>query len=216
MTVKFGARLRASCNSISPRNSCPCRNFFECHEEHDSDFWKELGQRFPDCKCERSSVSRYSPGPVGDSESPLTVVTSDKYMNEGKVDATLFQSRISNGISTDRKDHTNKAEYDRRAENLVANSPNKTNCGSIEMSVSEIRKIYHQESRAIAVYDTALEENPAHADIVSTEIPPIGTPGRRKLLGKIRRNVLNSVLHNGHVLTSEEIFNSTPRSATGA
>lgn len=185
----------------------PCKEFFALRDSHAGNFWEVLGQKFPACQCEVASVSDFSPGPVGDDETLVSVVTSKAFISDqGTVEPTLFDSRISNGVSVDRKRHTTLAEYDSRAHSLVADNPKKENLGSIELSVDQIRKINHKGSRAIAVYDTGLKENRSHAEIACTEIPEAETPGRKKIRAKLRKSILDACLHNQCVLRSEEIF----------
>ena len=149
----------------------------------------------------------YSPGPVDDDETLLSVVTSRGFVStDGVVEPTLFESRMSNGISTDRKRHTTQQEYDDRAHKLVEGSEKKENLGSIELSVAKIRGVEYCGDRAIAVYDTALPENPAHAEIACTEVPPPETPGRKKLRAELRKRVLDATLHEGRILSSSTIF----------
>jgi hypothetical protein len=193
-------------NDISSDRT-PCRDFFDRRNELAESFWPELGNAHPGCVCEAVAVSEYSPGPVEDAETLVSVVTSTGYVSpEGRVEPTLFESRMSNGISTDRRKHTSLEDYDRRAVSLVASNAKKLNCGSIELSVGRIREINHNGERAIAVYDTALKENTSHAEIACTEVPPQGTPGRTKLRAALRKRVLDSALHDGRVLNSSQIF----------
>lgn len=153
------------------------------------------------------SVSTHSPGPVADDETLLTVVTNAGFVaHDGRVEPTLFESRMSNGISTDRKAHTTLKDYDLRAEKLISGNPKKANLGSIELSVSGIRGILHEDERAIAVYDTGLPENGSHAEIACTEVPPAETPGRKKLRAKLRKRVLDAALHDGFVQNSSALF----------
>ena len=185
----------------------PCRSFFDRRSEIGNSFWEKLGESYPDCVCESVTVSEHSPGPVKDEETLVSVVTSDLYVSpDGKVEPTLFERRISNGISTDRKIYTSLEEFDRRAEVIVKGSDRKTNCGSIELSVAVIRAICHNGKRAIAVYDTALECNRSHAEIACTEIPLPGTGDRKKQRAALRKNVLDAALHDRQVLSSSQIF----------
>lgn len=193
--------------TVTSKNETSCLNFFERRNEFESDFWGNLGKNHPLCECEVVSVSAHSPGPVLNGETLLSVVTHRGFVSlDGKVEPTLFESRMSNGISTDRKSHTTREEYDLRAEKLVNANPKKSNLGSIELSVASIRDIKHERERAIAVYDTALLENFSHAEIACTETPPAETPGRKKLRAKLRKKVLDSVLHDGRVQDSSSLF----------
>lgn len=185
----------------------PCRSFFDRRSEIGSSFWEKLGELHPDCVCESVAVSEHSPGPVKDEETLVSVVTSERFVTpDGHLEPTLFESRMSNGVSTDRKTHTSLEEYDERAEAIVKGNSMKTNCGSIELSVAVIRTICYNGKRAIAVYDTALECNTSHAEIACTEIPLPGTKDRKKQRAALRKNVLDAALHDGQVLTSSQIF----------
>ncbi|MCY4289721.1 MAG: hypothetical protein OXC63_14165 [Aestuariivita sp.] len=142
-----------------------------------------------------------------DDETLLSVVTSDYYISaDGQIEPTFFDKRISDGMSVDRKRYTSLPVYDLRASRLVEANEKKTNCGSVEIAVSIIRKIKHRGVRAIAVYDTAFSDNIAHAEIACTEVPPKGTEDRKRLRAKLRMSVLQATLHNRRVLTASELF----------
>lgn len=125
---------------------------------------------------------------------------------DDRVEPTLFDNRMSDGISTDRKKYTTLKDYDRRAKRLVSGNQKKSNLGSIELSVGLIREIDHEGKRAIAVYDTALRENRSHAEIACTEVPPPRTPSRKELRAKLRKKVLDATLHDGYVRESSALF----------
>ena len=184
-----------------------CSEYFSRRLELNSEFWKELDVRHPECMCEKVSVSKYSPDPVSNSEILVSVVTNRSYVtSDGKLSPTLFDNRIKNGISADRKKVTTKIDYDLRSNKIVENGVNKVNCGSIALSVARIRAIKHNGKRAFGVYDTAFKENISHAEIASTNIPPPGTTDRSKIRAELRRGLLRSVLYNCRVLNSTEIF----------
>lgn len=184
-----------------------CRKFFDDRRKYGSRFWEELEKAHPYCECERVSVSGYSPGPVDDDETLISVVTSENYLTEdGRIEFTFFDQRISKGMSVDRKKYTSRHCYDLRAEKLIGASPRKENCGSIELEVKAIRKINYKEIRAIAVYDTALRENKSHSEIVCAEVPPKGTDNRTKLRAELRKEILKAVLNDRRVLSSSDLF----------
>ncbi len=184
-----------------------CREFFKNRGRFRQNFWTELGKRHPSCECEGVSVSDYSPGPVGNDETLLSVVTSMRYVSiDGQIDPTFFDERITNGLSTDRKKYTSIKCHNLRASELVMGDEKKQNCGSIEISVKILREIDHFGMRAIAVYDTALSENRSHAEIASTEVPLKGEKDRKLLRAKLRKSALKATLHNRQVLESSELF----------
>lgn len=187
-----------------------CREYFDHRCEFGDTFWSALDARHPECVCEGVAVSEYSPCPVASSETLVSVVTNETYVAKtGKLEPTFFDKRISNGISTERKRFTSKSDYDLRATKLVEGKANKANCGSIELSVGGIRAIQHNGKRAFGVYDTAQEENIAHAEIASTNVPPPGTKERKRIRAKLRSSLLKVVLHDCRILDSSEIFGIT-------
>lgn len=186
-----------------------CLDFFNQRDELQDKFWESLGHSHPACECELVSVSAFSPGPVCDDETILSVVTSSSYVTQdGHVEPTLFESRISNGISTDRRIHTNLIDYSCRSAALVVGNDKKSDCGSIELQVGKIRDISYNEMQAIAVYDTALEDNIAHAEIACSEVPADGTLGRKKLRAELRKKILDACLHDGKVVPASDLFKS--------
>ena len=176
-----GKNLRICCNAAPNISPDCCRDFFGRRQELGDRFWKKLDEHLPECICESVAVSEHSPGPIADTETLVSVITNNRYVDQdGRVEHTLFDSRISNGISTNRKNYTSRCEHELRADKLVGNSPEKSNCGSILMSVNIIRSIRHNNRRAFGVYDTAQKENQSHAEIVATSVPPPGTHERQK------------------------------------
>lgn len=192
---------------MSDKELCPCQTFFQRREELGTEFWSELGKSHPRCECEQVSVSTYSPGPVKDNEILLSVVTKSEFIStKGCVQMTFVESRIKNGLSTNRKQHITKHEHDRLANELAQRYKDRVNYGSVELSVAEIRDIIHEDERAFGVYDTACEDNVAHAEIGCTEYPPPKTQGRKKIRIVLRDQLLKSVQHGGRILDSEQIF----------
>jgi len=207
MRAKFGKRFRSFWGRITRNKKAQCRKFFDGRCKSGRSFWDDLGRAHPSCECERVSVSDYSPGPVNDDETLISVVTSKRYVSlDGRVEPTFFDERVSEGMSADRREYTSQHCHDLRAQKLVEGNSQKEYCGSIELEVGFVREIYHEGMRAIAVYDTALYENRSHAEIACTEVPPKGTDNRKKHRANLRRKILNAVLHDGSVLSSSDLF----------
>lgn len=191
-------------NSEEPSNECA--KFFASREDHGGEFWKHLDTTHPECACEACRVSPFSPGPLDDAETVVTVITNKRYVSDiGTIEPTMFDQRISNGISVDRRMHTTLDEYTARAEQLTVGE-GKSDCGSIELSVAILREIRHGSARAFAIYDTALENNTAHAEIACTEVPEQGTPARKAVRSNLRRSILNACLHEKKVMQAGDIF----------
>ena len=215
MRAKFEMLFQNFWGKITCKRNTQCRKFFECRDKAGKDFWNRLGREHPCCECEDVSVSEYSPGPFKDDETLLSVVPCRRYMSsDDRVEPMIFDSRMSDGKSTDRKKYTTLQCYDLRARKLAEGNPKKENCGSIELSVRNIRNIDHEGMRAIAVYDTALPQNMSHAEIACTEVPPKGTDDRKRHRAKLRRDVLKATLHDGRVLKSSELFGNQKEKAS--
>ncbi|WP_147250466.1 MULTISPECIES: hypothetical protein [Thalassospira] len=119
-------------------------------------------------------MSVLSPGWVEDGEelyraafSPLHLETN----GELKPDV-FFSDAFQGGCSCDRKNYTSEDEVVSKAiekaeKDNDAGKKHKTFSHLVAMSVEPLRKINFQcsGSRALAVYDTATEENRAHAEI---------------------------------------------------
>ena len=203
----FGKNFILSCVVDFSDLSEACSGYFSRRLELGNEFWTELDVRHPECMCEKVSVSKYSPYPVENSEILVSTVTNRNYVaSDGKLLSTLFDRRIKNGMSTERKKITTKIDYELRSKKIVEKGVNKVNCGSIALSVAKIRAIKHNGKRSFGVYDTALKENIPHAEIASTNTPPPGTTDRSKIRAELRRALLGSVLYNCRVVNSTEIF----------
>ncbi len=135
-------------------------------------FWSKFDDEMPECCCEKVSVSPYSPYPITSDEKLASVITSERYVSgtTGKARKTIAD-RLHNGISADRVIHTDLSSFELRAYSLVESHQAKRYIGVIVFSSSALRRINHDQNRFFAVYDTAIKENIAHAEIVMTNYP---------------------------------------------
>src|SRR5690606_24880986 len=126
----------------------------------------------PECSCEKFTVSEFSPGPVLDAEVIISAVTSDHYVDtNGRVEPTLFDQRLSGGLSVDRMAYSSASDVKERGERLAEGNPKKRYRGHIVLSVGSIRSVVHESKRCFSVYDTGLAENNSHAEIAMTNVP---------------------------------------------
>jgi hypothetical protein len=96
------------------------------------------------------------------------------FQNDGSIDPTAFDDVMNKGLSTDRVKYRDLAESQNegvaRAERHNAEFPMKARRELVAFAqfiAGEIREVTAMNSndRALAVYDTALPDNLAHADI---------------------------------------------------
>lgn len=149
----------------------PCRDFFERHKGS-SEKVPAL-QREPDALLwEALTASLHSPGVVASDEQVLRLSFQPLHIDPES--RSLKPSAVSDakdkGFSVDRLGHTTKEasiELGRkRALDAIeqGRTPRELQAVSI-LSVALVRSIQIDESRAFGVYDTAREDNRAHADI---------------------------------------------------
>lgn len=184
-----------------------CRYAFD-RREKESNFWEWLDLGFKSCICEQVSVSRHSPGKVRDDEKLVPVITSHSYVAaDGTLLPTIFDQRIKTGMSVDRRDFTNRAEFDERAKRLVSENPSKRQyLGAVSFSAKAVRQVFHNGVRCFGVYDTALSNNAAHAEIAQTEEPALGAQDRKAIRARLRKSLLAGIDHGGKVVSSSVAF----------
>jgi hypothetical protein len=119
---------------------------------------------------ENEIASRLSPGPIGNHETIRKALYQGQEIVEGEIHANTFASLRDGGLSADRTAYS--APTDSQARFAKRSTATKPLYGFIDISVSHLREIQRkdtqkegaEETRAIAVYDTAFDENTAHAE----------------------------------------------------
>jgi hypothetical protein len=154
------------------------------------DFFREHSDDLEKCKAlqdlplgdvlawESESASPYSPGPVTDDETLVRQILSPVHWDESdnSLKPTAFDDASNKGLSVNRLKAIGAKELEARAERRVAehNEANQLlgrqrsfKC-LLHLNCGEVRAIAandESERRAFAVYDTASQEDPSHADI---------------------------------------------------
>lgn len=164
----------------------PCRVFFEkyAHLPNKVELLQQEGRAY---EWENYSASLHSTGPVLSSEQVLRLIISPHHVDPET--GTLKPSAVTDvkdkGCSVERLGITS-IEESVAIGRKVADSKNEARpsepprslCGVTEFSVEEIRCIkVGRGAQAFCVFDTALEHNPAHADVCQV-VPPKGQEGR--------------------------------------
>ncbi|MBW2095698.1 MAG: hypothetical protein JRI80_12500 [Deltaproteobacteria bacterium] len=125
---------------------------------------------------EQVSQSEFSPGPVEDCEILIRIIVSPHHFKEGDTfleRAAFIRSELTGrGVSIERKALTNPTSLTHSSHKLLT-AEDRSVAGYALVECSSIRGIVDDMGdRIFCVLDTALECNPAHADIFfAKEIP---------------------------------------------
>ena len=151
----------------------PCRTFF-ANQATGLNWVKDLQQQPDRISWEKLSASPFSPAPVADHEVICRIAFNPIYWDDAAkhLKPTFFNDASSHGASSERLSYATKRAVWRRAKTMAAryNADNQSKearsvARIAPLPVIELRRLMYVEQRGIGVYDTALEINPAHADI---------------------------------------------------
>ena len=191
--------------------ACSCK---ELERTHGSGKCKCVHYRetFPECECEGVSVSDHSPGIVADDEVLIRTIYSPVHYNRvtGEVNPAAFSDVIDKGLSVDRKQHISRQALEeknqQKADRDLKDGKNKD--GFWALVVADCRHIRSlllgSDRRSFCVYDTALPENSAHADICQAAFHEPGTPKRTSLDKKVRLELSNQFSRS--TLNASEVY----------
>lgn len=143
-----------------------------------------------DCICEAESVSPYSPGPVSQAETLARLIYSPHHIDRetGEVTEAAFSDVKDKGLSVQREAHAVPAEIwaigERKlADDVAKGKVDRKFLGIVVAQVQAIRMVtYDGGARALCVYDSALPDQQAHADVCQTVAPPSAMKRARKKL----------------------------------
>lgn len=142
-------------------------------------------EKFPDCVCERESVSIHSPGPVADNEILVRTIFTEKQLDqEGRVKPAHFRKEPSTrGFSVDR---VNRTRVGLLKSSKCKDARHKGYLKFAAARSSDIRNLMNDDGkRLFCVYDTATAENHAHADICQNAVLQAGADNRRNRMMEI-------------------------------
>lgn len=150
----------------------------------------KLAQKHPDCACEAESVSPSSPGPVGAEEALARLIYSPLHVDPitGEVTEAAFSDVKDKGLSVQRLTHVSEAHVRAIGEKKLADDhalgkTDRVLLGIVTGSVAAIRQqTYETGERTFCVYDSALQDTPAHADVCQTPATPSEMKRARKRL----------------------------------
>jgi hypothetical protein len=174
---EFFEQLDAECNSLRTATIRGDRLRQERKDESREARLKRL------VDWESTTASRYSPGPVDSTEHLRMAILQGRDVAEGTPHRGMFQPLVDIGLSADRLTATTPDATKVRFQAL-ANSKSKLLFGFLDLSVAHLRSVVCDREvpvekpkkqqpvtnaavpkvRAIAVYDTAISDNTAHAE----------------------------------------------------
>ena len=151
----------------------PCKSFFKQHKDNQS-IVKELqniGDRYD---WEQLSASDHSPGVVTSDEALCRLTFNPVHIDidTKSLKPTAFDDASNKGLSVDRQTYRT-IEESLAVGRLRAEAHNQSRQGSssrylwgyISIVSNLIRTIEYEGEKALGIYDTAMLDNPAHADI---------------------------------------------------
>lgn len=173
-------------------------------------------ETFPDCECERATVSDFSPGPVRNDEILIRTLYSSIHINNQthEVDPAAFSDVLKRGLSVDRKSYISQRKLEIKAQkkieqDLEAGKTRRAFLGVTVANCSDIRSLLERDTnRSFCVYDTATEDNCAHADICQAFVHLPGTE-KRKVLDRKLRALLAQQFSN-RILSAGEVYELYP------
>lgn len=152
------------------------RNCLECFCESGLDgreLQKLVDGVFPAFACEQERCSQFSPKPVEDGEEIAFILIDPLHYDEARnvIVPEAFRELTTRDLSTLRVSHATSTEAEAVRDQLIRRgadqiTPKLRLVNEVCIaSVSEVRSELDNGARLLAVYDTALEEIPAHASI---------------------------------------------------
>lgn len=173
------------------------RTCLECFCESGLDgreLQKLVDQIFPSFSCEEERCSQFSPEPVRNDEELAFILINPLHYDDARnvIVPEAFVELTKRDLSTLRLSHATPSEAEAVRDQLIKRGsdqiPPKLRLVNevCIASVSDIRSELESGTRLLAVYDTAIEEIPAHASIFTS---------REVLESKKLRKVIRNRIH---------------------
>lgn len=162
---------------------CSCMELEAQHGQGDCKC-EHYREKFPDCACERESVSTHSPGPVANGEVLVRSIFRRQPIDpNGRIKPAYFRrDPESRGFSVDRvllmgaaplkSSKLNDVKYDGYLQFIAT-------------CAKDVRALLESEKRLFCIYDSGTVENKFHADICQNLRVEPGTPHRKDRMMKI-------------------------------
>lgn len=178
-----------------------CRSTFEALEGGEPGTRAlRLDEAEPQCRCECVSVSPHSPKALEPPEVLIRVLVAPLHVRKGKITSSALSAAETSGLSIFRDAIATDDQIKAVAEFLVSkariSSGEKAGVfGVLRMITSTVRtcKASGENENAYCVYDTALADNPSHAEVFQR------VAGGDKVRSETRRQALLSVVRSNFV-----------------
>ena len=172
-------------------------------------------EHFPECECERSSVSAHSPGLVQDDEILIRTLYSPFQINEetGRVDPAHFRTDLEKrGFSVNRMDHISETDLQTKIARKIEHDRAKGRQRGefyrvVTARCGDIRHLVDGDRRLFCTYDTASEDDPSHADVCQALEYPPGTQNRRALAKENSAKLYDQFF--GEVMDLQSLYSSS-------
>ena len=163
----------------------------------------EFATAAPNCVCELYTTSPHSPGVINDGEMLTRFIFSPIHINKktGAVLSSAFSYANTSGCSVQREGFASAEELNRWLTKYLESNSEHHWMGTLDCNSALVKSLVLHDSpnRVVGVYDTAEENNPAHAEIFRTEHVITDADAL-----EVKRELLKKF--NGGVLTKPQSF----------
>lgn len=125
------------------------------------------------CVCEQCRISPHSPGSI-EADEILTRFANFPFQitKTGKIKTGMFSHTANRGCSIQRETKATNNELVASLEQFLSGRDDATWKGILQARTSDVRSIVLSDAkeRAVCVYDTADENNPAHAEMCNSYV----------------------------------------------
>lgn len=162
----------------------------------------------PDCGCESQKTSKFSPYPIANEELIARFVFSPIHINKknGEIKPSIISHIFNRGCSIQRETIASNDELSRFVSDFLANDPKKERSWNrvLIATCNNLRSITIDNQKALCLYDTAEEHNPAHGEIcLSREIPEANHAELRFEIMKVFSECQPNDYRGGKIYNSE-------------
>lgn len=157
----------------------------------------------PNCGCESQKTSKFSPHPIANKEWIARFVFSPMHINKkGEIKPNIISHIFNRGCSVQRETIASNDELSRFVSDFLASdSKNERSWNRVLIATcSDLRNITIDNQKALCLYDTAEEHNPAHGEIcLSRETPEADQAELRFEIMKVFSEFLPNDYRDGEI-----------------
>lgn len=174
-----------------------------------------INKTAPDCSCEKYRMSKHSKHPVQDVEMVARFVFSPMFVDKkGKVKSNIFGHVFTIGCSIQRENLATDQEILNLTSVTIDKKSENSWSGTLFADCVKLRKIMvsNTNNRAVCVYDTAENENPAHGEIGQSQLLKLDEDDIVELRGKLFEAFSNGVPVKPEQYRGGRIWQTLPKS----